>query len=248
MRWFNPLPLLLTAFALGASALAMAEVNHALFDSVLKAHVKDGQVNYPAVAADKNFAAYLQEIANTKPPASKPDKLTYYMNAYNAVIMKGILDGKSPSSFFGRQSFFKRTTFKVGGEDVTPDHLEHQVLRKLDEPRIHFSIVCASTSCPKIRNDAFTVDKLESQLDENARGFVNDSTRNRFDKKAKIAYLSQIFKWFEEDFVKNAGSVQKYIAKYVKDPEVAKELANDGYTIKYNDYDWNLNGTPPGKG
>lgn len=233
------------AVTLLASGLAFAEVDHGLLDSVLKSSVKDGLVNYPKIAADKSFATYLDQLAKAAPPSTKNDKLVFYMNAYNALAIKGILDGKSPGNFLSRHTFFKSTQYNLAGGETNLHSVEHEILRKLDEPRIHFSIVCASSSCPKIRSDAFTIAKLEAQLDENTRGFINDPSRNRLDKKEKVAYLSQIFKWFEEDFDKNAGSAQKFIAKYVADPEIAKDLAADGYKVKYLDYSWNLNGTPP---
>ncbi len=69
--------------------------------------------------------------------------------------------------------------------------------------------------------------------------------RNRFDPATRTAHLSEIFKWFDEDFKASAGSVQKYIARYVADPQIAQGLAADGYRIEWIDYDWNLNGTPP---
>lgn len=237
----------LSAALLIVATSAYAEVDHGLFDSVLKAHTKDGQVNYPGVAADKSFATYLEQLATMPAPSAKNEKLVTYMNAYNALAMKGIIDGKSPSGFIGRQIFFKTTKFKIAGGESSLQNIEHEILRKLGEPRIHFSIVCASSSCPKIRNDAYSLAKLEDQLEDNARRFVNDSSRNRFDKAEKIAHLSQIFKWFADDFEASAGSVQKFISKYVADADVAKELAAGNYKIKYLDYDWNLNGTPPPK-
>ena len=245
MILYRSMPKVLFAALILTATSAFAEVDHGLYDSVLKAHTKDGQVNYPAIAADKSFSTYLEQLAAAPVPSAKSDKLVYYMNAYNALAMKGILDGRSPSNFIGRHLFFESTKFKLAGIETNLHNIEHEILRKLDEPRIHFSIVCASVSCPKIRRDAFTAAKLEELLDDNTRRFINDPTRNHFDKKEKIAYLSQIFKWFAEDFEKSAGSPQKFIAKYVSDADVAKELAADGYKVKYLDYDWNLNGTAP---
>jgi Protein of unknown function, DUF547 len=238
--------ILLTVAVLAAGS-AFAEVDHSLYDNVLKAHVKDGQVNYPGVAADKSYTAYLEQLAKAPAPSTKSDTLVFYMNAYNALAMKGIIDGRAPSNTFTRHLFFKSAKYPLTGGETNLHDIEHEILRKLDEPRIHFAIVCASSSCPKIRNDAFSAAKLEQQLDDNTRGFINDPTRNRYDKKEKVAYLSQIFKWFAEDFEKSAGTVQKFVAKYVSDPEVAKDLAADGYKVKYLDYSWNLNGTPPAK-
>ncbi len=240
-------PKVLLAVSILVASSVFAEVDHTLFDSVLKAHVKDGQVNYPGVAADKSFAHYVEQLAKAPATSTKNDVLVLYMNAYNALAMKGILEGKSPSNTFTRHLFFKSAKYPLAGGETNLHSIEHEILRKLDEPRIHFSIVCVSSSCPKIRNDAYTTAKLEGQLDENTRGFINDPIRNRCHKKEKVAYLSQLFNWFAMDFEKNAGSVQKFIAKYASDPEVAEDLATDGYTIKFLDYDWSLNGTPPAK-
>ena len=110
---------------------------------------------------------------------------------------------------------------------------------------MHFAIVCASTSCPKLQPWAYQPDQLDQQLDRVARAFINDLTRNRFDRQQKVASLSMIFHWFEKDFSEAAGSVSAYIARYVDDPELAKELAQPGYRIEYLEYDWSLNGVPP---
>lgn len=230
-----------------ATAASADPIDSSGFDAVLHAHVKGGVVDYPAIAADERFSAFIDALARPAALGNKQDKLVYYMNAYNALAMKGIINGLSPSSFFGRQHYFKLASYRLNGQDVNLDALEHTIIRSLGEPRIHFSIVCASRSCPKQRSDAYTTAMLEMQLEENAREFINDTSRNRFDKQAKIAYLSEIFKWFAEDFVKSAGSVQKFIARYAGDPDVTRDLLNDSYQIRYNTYDWNLNGPPPGK-
>ena len=157
----------------------------------------------------------------------------------------GILEGLSPSSLLGRARYFKYKEWPLNGQSITLYDLEHKVIRPLGEPRIHFAIICASKSCPFLRSEAFTAAKLDAQLDEQARQFVNDPFRNRFDKATRTAHLSEIFKWFDEDFRGAAGSPQKYIARYVADPEAAKLLAADGFKVEWIDYDWSLNGTPP---
>jgi Protein of unknown function, DUF547 len=220
-------------------------VSHDAFDKILRENVRDGQVNYPGIQSNPAFKAYVDQLAAPATLSSKNDKLLYYMNAYNALAIQGIIDGFSPSGFFSRQRFFKSKEWKLAGDSITLHNLEHKLLRPLGDARIHFSIVCASRSCPKVRGEAYSAAKLETQLDDNARAFINDSSRNRFNKDKKSAELSEIFKWFAEDFIANAGSVQKYIAKYVNDPQVAKALAAEQYKIGYLDYNWNLNGTPP---
>lgn len=219
---------------------------HRPFDLVLQDHVIDGHVNYPDIAQDNRFAQYITWL--TSAPAgetSHEEALAYWINAYNALAIKGIIDGKSPSSFFGRIGYFKTTKYQAGGRQINLYDLERKILMTLAEPRIHFAIVCASASCPRLRSEAYTADRLEQQLEEAAKRFINDPARNRFDPARKIASLSRIFDWFEADFEEHSGSVQRYVARYVNDPELARELANDSYIIEYLKYDWSLNGASP---
>lgn len=108
------------------------------------------------------------------------------------------------------------------------------------------AIVCASKSCPLLRAEAYASDRVDSQLDDQARLFVNDPFRNRFDVNSKTAQLSEIFNWFDEDCT-SAGSTQRFMARYATDPAVARALAADQFKVAWIDYDWNLNGTPPAR-
>jgi hypothetical protein len=216
-----------------------------LLDDVLQAHVVDGKVDYPGIAADPKFTQYLQQLEAKPVFKSRQDALAYWINAYNALAIQGILDGRSPQTVFGRLGYFKNTKYAVGGRKINLYDLEREVIIPLGEPRIHFAINCASASCPKLFPTVYTADKLETQLETSARTFINDSTRNAFDRDKNVAYLSKIFHWFEEDFRQHAGSVQKYVARYVDDPALAQALANESYVVKYAKYDWSLNGIPP---
>jgi hypothetical protein len=233
------------ALLLTGTLAAAQGVDHAPFDKVLHENVRDGQVNYSGVQASPDFKRYVDALAAPVKLESKADKFVYYMNAYNALAMQGIIDGLSPSGFLGRQRYFKSKDWKLAGEEITLYNLEHKILRPLGDARLHFSIVCASRSCPKIRSEAYSAAKLDAQMEDNARRFINDPTRNRFNKDKKTAEISEIFKWFAEDFNASAGSVQKYLAKYVTDPDIAKALAAEQFKVSYLDYNWNLNGTPP---
>jgi len=214
------------------------------FDALLRAHVKAGRVDYPAFRDEAAFRAYAGALGAPFGAAGREERLAGYINAYNAFAIQGILDGLSPSSFLGRQRYFKLQTWPIDGRSISLERLENDVIRPFGDPRIHFAIVCASKSCPPLRGEAYVAERLDVQLDDQARQFVNDPSKNRFDKATRTAHLSEIFKWFDEDF-RGAGSVQKYIARYVADPEVARDLANDGYAVKWLAYDWSLNGTAP---
>lgn len=235
-----------TLFHTAAQATSEERLSASL-DKVLSAHVANGRVDYPAIVDSPDFSEYLTELeqADLDELEDTSRQLVFWINAYNALAIKGILDGNSPSSFFGRVAFFKTTDHEVGGDEINLYDLERDVLIPLGEPRIHFAIVCASHSCPKLRSEAYTIEGLETQLEEQTRQFINDTSRNRFDRDEKVAYVSKIFDWFDDDFEEHAGSIQKYVARYVDDPRLAEELAAEEYEVEFLDYDWSLNGTPP---
>ena len=217
------------------------------YDDILHRYVKDGHVDYAGIATDRYFPAYLQYLAQTDATTltGREQQLAFWINAYNALAIKGILDGYSPSSAFGKVRFFYLNKYSAGGQQINLYDLEHKILIPLKEPRIHFSIICASRSCPKLRSEAYSADRLEQQLQESARLFINDPQRNRFDRAQKTVSLSKIFDWFAQDFADQSGTVSRYLARYVTDAELAQALEAGHYKIKYLTYDWSLNGTPP---
>jgi hypothetical protein len=226
------------------------EFSHQIFQEVLRAHVEHGVVDYPAVEADSRFEDYLRQLNRIDPRsfATRQDRLVFWINAYNAFAIKGILDGYSPLTLFGRYRYFIGRAYRVGGQSINLYDLEREVLiPDFRETRIHFAIVCASNSCPRLQSWAYATDKLDEQLEQSAREFINDPTRNRFDRKRKIAHLSMIFKWFEQDFVAHSGSLLNYVKPYIADPDLARELESTPYTVQFLEYDWRLNGPPPVK-
>jgi len=225
-------------------------VTHQLWRQVLENSVTNGLVNYPVIQNEERFGAYLRLLDRVDPSSlpGRDQQLAFWINAYNAFAVQNILEGDSPAPYIGWYYYFKVHRHAVGGETVNLYDLEHAILRaQFNEPRVHFAIVCASVSCPKLQPWAYEGRQLEEQLDQVAREFVNDLSRNRFDREQKVAHLSKIFDWFKDDFVANAGSVQKFVARYVLDTEVQRDLIADTYRIEYREYDWGLNGTPPRK-
>jgi len=224
------------------------EFSHKVLHDVVQAHVTDGSVDYPAIQSDDRLSIYLAQLDRVDPNAlkTKNERLAFWINAYNAFAIKGILDRYSPMSYWGRYRYFIDRDYHVGGGILNLYDLERKVLiAQFHEPRIHFAIVCASLSCPRLQSWAFEPEQLELQLNRVAREFINDPTRNRFDRVKKVASLSMIFKWFDEDFTRAAGSVLVYIARYVNDPELVQDLLQSDYRIEYLEYDWSLNGIPP---
>ena len=218
---------------------------HKLFQTVLTQHVSNGVVDYPAIQNSENYHTYISKLENRAQFKDSAEELSYWINAYNALAIKGILNGRSPESFFGKIGYFYNAEYKVSGLTINLYDLEHDIIIPMGEPRIHFALNCASTSCPLLNNEVYQADKLEQQLEQAASRFINDKTRNQFNLQKKVAYLSKIFDWFENDFSNHSGSVQNYLALYISDKHISNTLANNEFEIKYLQYDWSLNGTPP---
>jgi len=224
------------------------QVSHRLFDEVLHAHVRDGLVDYPAIAKEARFGAYLRHLTRVDPNAlpTRDERLAFWINAYNAFAIQGILEGLSPGTFFGRYEYFIKRRYQVGGAMINLYDLERAVLLKeFKEPRIHFAIVCASRSCPRLRSEAYAAQGLTAQLEESARLFINDPVRNRFDRASREARLSKIFDWFDEDFAARSGSLLGYVKRYVSDQSLSRELDTEPYSVEFLTYDWSLNGPQP---
>ena len=128
----------------------------------------------------------------------------------------------------------------VGGRQRTLNEIEHGILRKIGEPRIHVAIVCASVSCPDMLRGAYTPELLDSQLTGQMKRFLQNTGKGmRIDRENGRLYLSSLFKWFGDDFA-SQGGVLPFIAKYVS-PEQRKLLQSEKWEIVYMDYDWDLN-------
>lgn len=229
--------------------LALAEgtvepaFDHSRFDILLKECVQDGVVDYK-LFADKysDLQAYLSSLA-TAPfnQLSQDEKIAMGLNAYNAACIQGVLSQRNLKSVRDVWYFFKRTRFVLGGQEMNLDSLEHDILRKMGEPRIHFALVCPSKSGPKLPSKAFTAATLNDDLDEAARNFLRDPSKNYIDKEKKRLYLSSIFKWFKKDFLVKSPSLVEYVKPYLLE-EDQKFLSENKIKVEFLEYDWRLNG------
>ncbi|MBT8376055.1 MAG: DUF547 domain-containing protein, partial [Bacteroidia bacterium] len=210
--------------------------DHSKWNKVLTKYVStDGRVNYEALHKNPDvLIAYLNELVSEQPKNewSKDQKLAYWINAYNAYTLKLIIDNYPIESIKDVKNPWDQEFIPFEGTLISLNTIEHNILRKMDEPRIHFAIVCASVSCPKLQNKAFRASILEEQLNNVTKTFLSDASKNELSKdKIKI---SKIFKWFKKDFEQN-GSVIDFINKYV-DYEILKDA-----DIDYLNYNWSLN-------
>ncbi|WP_136465924.1 DUF547 domain-containing protein [Flagellimonas onchidii] len=209
---------------------------HSIWGDLLKRFVDDsGNVDYAGFKKDIGELDEYLELLAKNPPTNhwaKNDKLAYYINLYNAATVKLIVDHYPLKSIKDIPNRWKKKWIKVGNEVTSLNNIEHEILRKMKEPRIHFAINCASYSCPKLLNVAFTPQSMERLLSKTTVDFVNDKSRNRFDNEK--AQLSKIFKWYKGDFTENVPLLE-YINQYLENP-VSKKAK-----VEYLDYDWSLN-------
>lgn len=194
-----------------------------------------GNVNYSGFKKEsETLNRYLEQLGSNTVNEnwSKNKKLAYYINLYNAATVKLILDNYPLRSITVIKKPWDKKWIKNNGELISLGQIEHKILRKMNEPRIHFAINCASFSCPKLLNEAYTEDKLEKQLQRAAKEFINDPSRNIISENE--VKLSKIFKWYKKDFESN-GSLKAYLNQYLK------SSINPDTKIEYIKYNWSLN-------
>lgn len=212
---------------------------HFLWNELLQKHVSaNGNVNYKSFKTDyKKLLEYINILAilKSKPEfdsISREEKLAFWINAYNALTIDLIIKNYPVKSIKDIKDPWEQRLWQFGDKWYNLEDIEHKILRKMDEPRIHFAIVCASYSCPKLQNSAFTADNLEQQLTLATQEFLSDTNRNEISENA--LKLSKIFKWFDKDFEQN-GSLIDFLNKYTDITISAKAK------ISYKDYNWDLN-------
>jgi hypothetical protein len=257
---FATLALLVAATKLFAAGTLKPD--HSLLDGILKDHVNNGWVNYKAMKSDDRVKQYIDYIKAIDTASIDPkERLAFWINAYNAWTLKIALDNYPLKNFkelgaalvigtIFKSTIWDKDLVTMNGKTVmTLNEIENDIIREYRDARIHFSIVCAAKSCPPLRSEAYTGDKLSEQLDEQTRMFLSDTKKNQFDFEKKELKLSNIFNWFEGDFKKDLsfgkqkGTVIKFIARYVPKETADKLLAQEkDLDIDHLEYDWSLNG------
>ena len=221
--------------------------SHDLFDQVLQEHVdKEERVHYAKLKANpEKLERYLDLLTVAEPTKlSYNAQLAFWVNAYNALVIKGVIDHYPTTSvrkikwFNG---FFYRLKFQVAGETYTLNQIEHDIIRtEFVDPRVHFVLVCASSSCPPIENSAFSAEDIEERLETATFNFIQDPENLRLDRTKHRVYLSKIFKWYKTDFNEGYDGVADFLADYLPAEDTDFVLAED-VKFHYLDYDWTLN-------
>ena len=229
--------------------------SHAEWTALLKENVSlDGaisRVDYGSVRRQRApLDGYLRSLSSVSRTVfdswTGDQQLAFLINAYNGFTMELIVDNYPVDSIKDlggwMSSPWKKKFFVLLGRKRNLDDIEHGMIRKnFNEPRIHFAVNCASLGCPPLRSEAFVADRLDEQLEDNSRTFLNDARRNRFDAAANKLYLSSIFKWYGKDFVKKHGSVEAFVAPLLASAAASSQVASRSVRVAFLDYDWRLN-------
>jgi len=225
------------------------------WDTLVKKYVAPETVNgvlinavdYAGLKKDPLFSSLASRLNSYDLVYLKTEKskLTFWINVYNILAAKIITDHYPIESIKDAGSFlkpvWKQPAGRVAGKELTLNNIEHEILRKMNEPRIHAAIVCASVSCPDLRMEAYTIERLTEQLDDQMARFLQSQDKGmKLNEKINRVYLSSIFKWFKEDF-ESRGGVLKFLSQYTSEEE-KKILNNPKLNISYMDYNWEING------
>ncbi|MGB5694727.1 MAG: DUF547 domain-containing protein [Polyangiales bacterium] len=227
--------------------------------------VRGASVDYDAVLLEESglrrFVATLGQLGPHSTPerfSTEPERLAYYINAYNALTLFGVVDNwpidsvqdvhgwLDPRAGFG---FFYGLRFPLDGRATNLYDLENEVIRGFVDARIHAAINCASRSCPALRPFAFEPVRLDDQLDLVTRDFCSNPLHVRVDKEAQEIQLSAIFEWYQPDFEEHArrlgrpATIIDFILGFAT-PELAiavAEARNADFKVVFQPYDWSLN-------
>jgi len=257
-----------------SAARAEFDHSHAAWNALLHKHVvlisdcKASQVRYADFAKDRApLKSYLDTVSKVSEAEfkswSKTQQMAFLINAYNAFTVEKILtrypDLKSIRDFgtvFGNP--WKDKFFTLFGHESYLDQIEHEMLRAkgvYNEPRVHFAVNCASIGCPMLREEAYVADRLDAQLEEQARRFLSDRSRNRYSAERNQLEVSKIFDWFKEDWTSGykgigadqtpVASREQFFARYAKAladrPDDQAKIAGEKAGLAFLDYDWGLN-------
>lgn len=244
-------------FTVPLSAQPAPPTLHAPFDRLLRAHVRDGRVDYDAFARASEFPRYLAAL-DTAQVASlgEDDRLAYWINVYNAYTIQLVLKHGERTSirninrtlgFLQLKGPWNERLVRAGGQVYSLDQVLHRILRReFHEPRVHFALVPAARSAPPLRSEAYEGARLTEQLDDQMRRFLSDTTRTWY--RNGVLGVNQLFVAYERDFGTTRAEMVQFVAPYLtlRPTEPQKQRLLDGKAIvQPRRYDWSLNGIDP---
>jgi len=225
------------------------DFDHSAYDLVLNDFVTgEGIVDYTSLSKKpENLNLYISELAKADADSlSNYEYLALMLNAYNAFTLKLIIEHQGIESIKDISSAkrWDDKRWRVGDKTLSLNEIEHDIIRKrYGEPLVHFALVCAAKSCPKLRNEPFTGSILLAQLKDQATHFLSQELNFKWDEQNNKVYLSEILDWFRYDFADDENGALEYTLQYLNSEKAEQIRANkDNIKIKYISYDWSING------
>jgi Protein of unknown function, DUF547 len=219
-----------------------AELDHSRWNTLLTRFVTAAsRVDYSALKqrGRPELDSYLQQVAARWPNGMDQKAIkAALINAYNALTIRWIISNYPTVSIWSTDHPFQAVRHVVNGRQVSLDQIE-QELRSLHDPRIHAALVCAARSCPPLRREAYVGNRIDEQLDANARDWLANPSLNAFSHARNLASVSEIFKWYEGDFHGMEG-VRSFLAEFAPADD-QMFLRNPKTVIQYMPYHWGLN-------
>ncbi len=237
--------------------------DHSAFTEVLEEVVHLPRIDYEAVVRLRpELDAYLDELAGTDPDllgaAPRSVRMAFWINAYNACMLRLVADhypierasslrtrlrnrvaGRPENSVWQIEGVFDQPHCRVAASERSQDEIEHEIIRPMGDPRIHFAVNCAARSCPSLAPEAYRPATLEAQLDDAAERFLNDPRHFRPLPDEGVVRLNRVLDWYGEDFGGEDG-IKRFLASYV-DPDLRSFLLAPSTGVEYVEYDWTLN-------
>lgn len=232
----------LAALALTLTLAAPTQVDagaRAAYADLLKTYVKDGRVDYAGLAKKDlpKLDGYLAAVAKASLPKERDARMAFYIDAYNAIVVKSVIAHGRPRSVLDVKGFFDADEYTVAGEKTTLDALEKKHLNPFaKDPRTHFALVCGAVGCPILDSVPYTGANLEARLDAATRRYLTSPTGAR--AQAGSVELSKIFDWYAGDFGGAAG-VLTFVRRHL--PEAQAKALGDSPKVGFIDYNWTLN-------
>jgi hypothetical protein len=236
------------------------DTSYTAYRSVLDDFVRGGKVDYAALAAEREaldiFVSQLAGLDSDEFSSwNRERRLALWINAYNAITLRSITDHYPVATIRDIDGVWNETFWQVAGRLVTLDQIEHEIIRPtFGDPRIHFAVNCASEGCPPLAQEAYRGSTLDAQLDASARRFVEDTSYTRIDATGGVVKISQIFKWFAEDFIRTEEvdgdfsyldtaqrAAMQFIYKHGDESVRTMLDSREVWKVEYLNYDWALN-------
>lgn len=230
---------LIIVLAFVGSFMNEVHANEAFFaeaDAFFKEYVSNGRIDYARLHESPKPLEELMELAASI-KVDKANASTYqafWINAYNLAVIKGIVTNYPIKSPLDKAGFFDKAKYNLGGVSITLNDIENKLLRaQFNDARVHFVLVCGAIGCPPIINAAYKPETLENQLQQQTEKALNNP--NFIKVEGKSVLVSEIFKWYKEDFVKKGQTEIDFINQF------RKEKLSTSLKLAYYTYNWNVN-------